>query len=57
MSTPATTSGWFQPPQFPTRQVLYGTVVLLAITAGPFLIWPALASRILTTNFLPHLYC
>jgi PAS domain S-box-containing protein len=57
MSTPATTTGWFEPPQFPKRQVLFGMAVLLAIAVGPFLIWPTLASRILATNFLPHLYC
>jgi PAS domain S-box-containing protein len=39
------------------RQLLYGMAVLLAIVVGPFLIWPALADRILATNFLPHLYC
>jgi len=29
----------------------------LAIAVGPFLIWPTLVDRILTANFLPHLYC
>jgi len=57
MSTPVITSGAFEPPQFPTRQVLYGTAVLLTIALGPFLIWPTLAGRILAANFLPHLYC
>ena len=57
MSTPATPSGLYEPPQFPTRQVLYGMAVLSAIAVGPFLIWPALAGRILAANFLPHLYC
>jgi PAS domain S-box-containing protein len=57
MSTPATTTGLFEPPQFPTRELLYGIAVLLAIAVGPLLIWPALADRILAANFLPHLYC
>src|SRR5580700_128211 len=57
MSAPAISSGLFEPPQFPTRQVLYGVAALLAIAVGPFLIWPTLADRILAANFLPHLYC
>ena len=57
MSAPAISSGLFEPPQFPTRQVLYGIAALLAIAVGPFLIWPTLADRILAANFLPHLYC
>jgi len=57
MLTPATTSGLLEPPQFPTRQLLFGMAVLLAIAAAPFLIWPTLAGRILASNFLPHLYC
>jgi PAS domain S-box-containing protein len=57
MLTPATTSGPLEPPQFPTRQLLYGMALLLAIAAAPFLIWPTLAGRILAANFLPHLYC
>jgi len=57
MSTPAITSGLFKPPQFPTSQVLYGMAALVAIAVGPFLIWPALAGRILASNFLPHRYC
>jgi PAS domain S-box-containing protein len=57
MTAPATTAGLLEPPLFPTRKVLYGTAVLLAIAVAPFLIWPALADRILASNFLPHLYC
>jgi PAS domain S-box-containing protein len=57
MATPAITTGLLQPPQFPTRQVLYGIAALLAIVVVPFLIWPILAERILASNFLPHLYC
>jgi PAS domain S-box-containing protein len=57
MLTPTTTSGLLEPPHFPTRQLLYGMAVLSAIVVAPFLIWPALAGRILVSNFLPHLYC
>jgi PAS domain S-box-containing protein len=57
MSAPAISSGLFEPPQFPTRQVLYGIAALLTIAVGPFLIWPTLADRMLAANFLPHLYC
>jgi PAS domain S-box-containing protein len=57
MSTPAITSGVFEPPQFPTRRVLGGMAALLAIAVALFLIWPTLADRILASNFLPHLYC
>jgi hypothetical protein len=39
MSAPAISPGLFEPPQFPTRQVLYGVAALLAIAVGPFLIW------------------
>ena len=57
MSTPAITPGFLPPSLFPTRQVLYGIAALLLVVIGPFLIWPALADRILAANFLPHLYC
>jgi PAS domain S-box-containing protein len=53
----AITSGRSGPSQFPTRQVLYGAIGLLTIAVLPFLIWPALAGRVLASNFLPHLYC
>jgi PAS domain S-box-containing protein len=57
MSTPATCAGLLEPSPFPTRQVLYGMAVLAAIVVGPFLIWPALADRVLASHFLPHRYC
>jgi PAS domain S-box-containing protein len=57
MSTPATALGRFEPPPFSTRRVLYGIILLLSIAVVPFLIWPALAHRILAKNFLPHEYC
>jgi hypothetical protein len=37
--------------------VFYWTAGLLTLAVLPFLIWPALANRILASNFLPHLYC
>jgi PAS domain S-box-containing protein len=57
MSTPATTPGWFESPEFPKRQVLVGTAVLLTMAIAPFLFLPSLARRILATNFLPHFFC
>jgi PAS domain S-box-containing protein len=57
MATPTFTSGALEPPQFPTRQVLYGIAAMSAIAVLPFLIWPPLANHILASNFLPHLYC
>jgi PAS domain S-box-containing protein len=57
MATPTITSGMFESPKFPTRQVFYGIAAALVIALIPFLIWPTLASWILTSNFLPHLYC
>lgn len=57
MTPPAKTSGSVQPPPLLTRQLLYGMATLLAMVAGLFLIWPALAHRMMATNFLPHRYC
>ena len=57
MPTPAISTERFESPHlFPTRQVLYWTAGLAMALILPFL-WPALASRILASNFLPHLYC
>jgi PAS domain S-box-containing protein len=57
MPMPTPTSGRSEPSRFPTHQVFYWTAGLLALAGLPFLIWPALANRILASNFLPHLYC
>jgi len=57
MSTPATAFGRFEPPPFPTRRILYGITLLLAVLGVPFLVWPALTHQILATDFLPHQYC
>jgi PAS domain S-box-containing protein len=56
MTRPATISGRFEPP-FLKRKLLSGLAALLAIVAGSFFIWPALAHRIMAADFLPHLYC
>src|SRR6476620_9489457 len=57
MLMPTPTSGRSEPLRFPTHQVFYWTAGLLALAVLPFLIWPALANRILASDFLPHLYC
>jgi PAS domain S-box-containing protein len=38
------------------RQLFYAAVALV-LGVSPFLLWPGLLGRVLTTNFLPHLYC
>src|SRR5215470_7015612 len=40
-----------------SHQAFYATAGLVTVTAASFLIWPGLAGRILSSNFLPHLYC
>jgi PAS domain S-box-containing protein len=57
MATPTITPGLFESRQFPLRQVSYGIAAALSIALFPFLICPTLASRIMASNFLPHLYC
>ena len=39
------------------RQLAYASGAFLILAASPFIIWPRLASRFLTTGYLPHLYC
>ena len=43
--------------QFRKRQLVYAGLALLIFGVGPFLLWPGLATRVLATSFLPHLYC
>jgi len=57
MSTPAINSEQIEARPSPDRRLIYGMAGLLAIAVGPFLIWPALGYRVLSSNFLPHLYC
>ena len=56
MTTHATISGRFEPP-FLKRPLLCGIAAVFAIVVGPFLIWPALAHRMMAANFLPHRVC
>src|SRR6266540_3668867 len=44
----------FQPQK---RHLLIWSGAALIFGIGPFLIWPALLGRILSTGFLPHSYC
>jgi PAS domain S-box-containing protein len=39
------------------RQMLLAGAVLLLVGTAPFLIWPARASRVWASDFLPHRYC
>lgn len=39
------------------RQLFIRSIAALMFGIGPFLIWPALLGRILSTGFLPHSYC
>lgn len=48
MSVPATIS---------PRQQLYAVLAASVLAVSPFLVWPHLAANLLTTNFLPHVYC
>src|SRR5438128_1172541 len=43
--------------QFQKRQLAYTGLALLIFGVGPFLLWPGVLGRVLTTSFLPHLYC
>ena len=52
MSSPA-----LSPLLVPTRRQLYVALAVSALAISPLLIWPHLASYLLSTNFLPHLYC
>lgn len=36
---------------------LYTFVIVSAAALVPFAVWPSLAGKMLTTNFLPHIYC
>ena len=56
MSTPTFRLAAFAKSQ-PTSRQFYAIVMLSALAVVPFLVWPQLRGRLLTTNFLPHLYC
>jgi two-component sensor histidine kinase len=56
MSTPTITPRLVEPFRSAKRQLYTaGIAVVLAIT--PFVIWPRLSGRLLSTDFLPHAYC
>jgi signal transduction histidine kinase len=57
MPTPALTPSAFGYAPFQKRQIWYAITITLTAAIGPFLLWPALAGRILAVNFLPHIYC
>jgi len=57
MSTPVTGFGRPESPKFPMRQLLYGVGSLLMVAVGLFFLWPALADRLLASDYLPHRYC
>src|SRR5882672_11226317 len=44
-------------PQFERRQVVFVLSILLALGIGALVIWPVYAGRLLSSDFLPHLYC
>jgi len=57
MPTSVTRFGRRETPTFPTRQQLYGIGLSLAVALGLFFLWPALANRLLASDYLPHRYC
>jgi two-component sensor histidine kinase len=56
MSTPTITPRLLEPFRSPKRQ-LYAIGVTSALAIGSLLVWPRLSERLLSTDFLPHLYC
>lgn len=56
MATPTITPRLVEPFRSAKRQLYTaGIAVVLAIT--PFVIWPRLSGRLLSADFLPHVYC
>ena len=56
MSTPTITPRLLEPFRSAKRQ-LYAVGIASALAITPFVIWPRLSERLLSTDFLPHLYC
>ena len=56
MSTPAVGPGFFVPSRFIKRQ-LYAIGIGLALGISALILLPSLREWLLTTNFLPHVYC
>src|SRR5579883_122484 len=57
MSASTVTPDLFFRTRWAGRRALYAAGILLALMLGPFLLWPAFAKRIFTSDFLPHRYC
>src|SRR5271167_3462597 len=56
MLTPAGSPGFFAS-SHSARRRLFAVGIGSALAIAPFVIWPGLSGRLLTTDFLPHLYC
>src|SRR6266550_7631413 len=56
MSTPSITPRILEPFRSAKGQ-LYVIGIASALVIGSFVIWPRLSGRLLSTDFLPHLYC
>jgi two-component sensor histidine kinase len=56
MSTSSLSPSFFEPLRA-TKHKLYAIGIVTALAISPFIIWPHLSARLLTTNFMPHLYC
>lgn len=55
MSNFTTASRFFDAPI--SRKYLWFCFIAMTAALIPFLLWPALGKSLLSTNFLPHLYC
>src|SRR5258705_2328691 len=56
MSTPAATPRLLEPFRSGKRQ-LYAIGITSVLVIGCLMIWPRLSQWLLSTDFLPHLYC
>jgi len=56
MSTPGISPGFFATSRS-ARGGCFAIGIVSALAIAAFVIWPGLAERLLTTDFLPHLYC
>ena len=56
MSMPAVGPGLFDASR-PAKRQLYAVASVLLLAVSPFIVLPHLTERLLSTNFLPHLYC
>jgi hypothetical protein len=56
MSMPAVGSGLFDTSR-PAKRQLYAVASVLVLAVGPFVVLPYVTEGLLSTNFLPHLYC